>query len=394
MNMRILFAAWLLIGGLAALGRAETDESETDATKQEEPSGTAEQPDSDDKDSTGAEDSDEDAATTPSKQGRSDKSSRSTFAPSDADDEDRSSSSRRETRRSGSDEDRRADRERTNRSSTRDRDESRRSGRDDAERDRRSVSKPGEQMGRALASQLGLSFDETDDGLVVANVSARGSAARFGIRVGDRVLTVNGEQIDSEKDFERWTNEDRGSKIPVVVWRDGSRRTIFWSGGDRLSRATSRDSDRRGRQDESSEDEAGQGSAFLGVVFDTRYDDAAVVRQVYRGSPAQQAGVRGGDTILSVNGKQVSSSDEVSDAVADMEPGDHIDLMVSHAPPRMMEVRLGSRSEQHEAAYRGESSEEDSGSTDDSAESSEPKNRSSDEQGERRNAFGRWFGRD
>jgi membrane-associated protease RseP (regulator of RpoE activity) len=69
--------------------------------------------------------------------------------------------------------------------------------------------------------------------------------------------------------------------------------------------------------------------AYLGVTFDPQYPNAAVARSVNAGSPADQAGIKAGDTIISVNGRKVASYDDVLKSVDRLKPGDVLDIDVS-----------------------------------------------------------------
>jgi len=69
--------------------------------------------------------------------------------------------------------------------------------------------------------------------------------------------------------------------------------------------------------------------AFLGVTFDPRVVNAAVARSVSAGSPADQAGVQAGDTIVSLNGREIGTYDEVLKTVAALQAGDVLDIEIS-----------------------------------------------------------------
>jgi len=69
--------------------------------------------------------------------------------------------------------------------------------------------------------------------------------------------------------------------------------------------------------------------AFLGVTFDPKVRDAAVARSVSAGSPADQSGVRAGDTIVSLNGQKVGTYDDVLATIAKLRPGDVLDVEIS-----------------------------------------------------------------
>jgi S1-C subfamily serine protease len=95
--------------------------------------------------------------------------------------------------------------------------------------------------------------------------------------------------------------------------------------------------------------------AFLGVTTQT-LDPAtaaslglgsiggAYVLQVESGSPADQAGLRAGDVIISIDGTTVTSPDDVGRVVRAHAPGDEVDLTWSRGRQRMSaEVSLAGR---------------------------------------------------
>jgi membrane-associated protease RseP (regulator of RpoE activity) len=69
--------------------------------------------------------------------------------------------------------------------------------------------------------------------------------------------------------------------------------------------------------------------AYLGVTFEPEFPNVAVARSIAPGSPAEQAGLRAGDVIETLNGQRVDSYQDVLDAVRWMRPGDLIDITVS-----------------------------------------------------------------
>ncbi|SDH66268.1 DegQ family serine endoprotease [Propionivibrio dicarboxylicus] len=82
----------------------------------------------------------------------------------------------------------------------------------------------------------------------------------------------------------------------------------------------------------------------------------ALVSSVEGGSPAAKAGLEPGDVILSLNGKEVSSSSELPPLVAAIRPGDGAKLQVwRKGASREIEVKVGSQKEEKLAS--GESKE-------------------------------------
>ena len=79
----------------------------------------------------------------------------------------------------------------------------------------------------------------------------------------------------------------------------------------------------------------------LGIVLDDQYEDAVVVREVYPDSPAEEIGLRAGDTITRINGREISSAADLLDVLASARSVRNLDLGVARRTTRS--VRLGSR---------------------------------------------------
>lgn len=85
----------------------------------------------------------------------------------------------------------------------------------------------------------------------------------------------------------------------------------------------------------------------------------AIVASVMPGGPAEEAGVKSGDVILGVNGKEVSSINTLPGLVAAVAPGKEAEFHVlRHGKERDISVKLGTRGEpkQVAAASEGEDS--------------------------------------
>ncbi|HYG76006.1 MAG TPA: trypsin-like peptidase domain-containing protein [Planctomycetota bacterium] len=59
-----------------------------------------------------------------------------------------------------------------------------------------------------------------------------------------------------------------------------------------------------------------------------KVENGAAVEGVYLRGPAHKAGLLPGDVLLKLGGKQVTNSSDIRDAVADLEPGQKIDVLV------------------------------------------------------------------
>jgi membrane-associated protease RseP (regulator of RpoE activity) len=103
------------------------------------------------------------------------------------------------------------------------------------------------------------------------------------------------------------------------------------------------------------EETADQKGGYLGVQVqditralkrarDLQTDQGALVNRVENDSPADAAGIRRGDVIVSVEGKSIDDSGELIDAIHSLEPGKDVEIVVLRGDDRKtFEVELGER---------------------------------------------------
>jgi predicted metalloprotease with PDZ domain len=105
--------------------------------------------------------------------------------------------------------------------------------------------------------------------------------------------------------------------VPVIVLRDGRRETVY----------IQYENDRNQAGGYATNTGSYASQAFLGVRFEMR--PRAMVSAVVPGSPAEEAGLKPGDELISINGRRISSAREATRIVASMQPGDRIDIEFS-----------------------------------------------------------------
>ncbi|MGE5565027.1 MAG: Do family serine endopeptidase [Parcubacteria group bacterium] len=88
----------------------------------------------------------------------------------------------------------------------------------------------------------------------------------------------------------------------------------------------------------------------------------AIVADLSPGGPAQKAGLQAGDIVLGVNGAAVTSSSELTRAVAGTQPGDvlHLDV-VRGGKHQTVDIRTGTRPSEKELAQAGDENEDEDG---------------------------------
>ncbi|MDG2005363.1 MAG: Do family serine endopeptidase [Novosphingobium sp.] len=184
-----------------------------------------------------------------------------------------------------------------------------------------------------LADSLGIPHKK---GEFVQSVQPGGGAAKAGIKPGDVVTKVDGEEVNSEQTLSYLVaNTAPGRRIPIELIREGKRMTVTATVGkrpteDELAQQSFRpnedsDSDKFNRPPE----KQGEGLAEkalglsvipltpqiarqLGVGGDTK---GLVVNAVDPSSDAGQKGLRRGDIVLSANYSEVTTVDAMEKAI-------------------------------------------------------------------------------
>jgi putative serine protease PepD len=85
--------------------------------------------------------------------------------------------------------------------------------------------------------------------------------------------------------------------------------------------------------------------AYLGVsIGDTTDDTGAQVSRVVSGSPADKAGLQAGDVITAIDGKSISTADDLTALVATYKPGDQAKLTVTRSgSTKTLTITFGQR---------------------------------------------------
>jgi serine protease Do len=155
---------------------------------------------------------------------------------------------------------------------------------------------------------------ESPEGALVSNVERGGPADKAGIKSGDVVRKLNGQPIVASGDLPAMLSLAKpGEKVTMDVWRDGKIVQLGARLGDASEKAEPADREAVAGADSNSKlglslrpldpMERRQSGIASGLVI----EDAA--------GAAANAGVQPGDVLLSINGRPVTSLDQVRDVV-------------------------------------------------------------------------------
>ena len=207
------------------------------------------------------------------------------------------------------------------------------------------------QYGRVSRSVLGVYLQEVSEdlaesfgldqkgGVLITQVVEESAAEEAGIKGGDIALEMNGQKVTKLPAFRnRVANTPPNSKIDLKIFRDG--KTIDVSA---ITKEMEEDEEVAVAADDALDDLGvtvtgmdGEEAAELG------YEGLAgvLIMEVDRGSPADEAGLRPGQIITTVNREPVNSVREFKDAFADNEGDSILFLLSDGRASRFVVVKL------------------------------------------------------
>ncbi|HST90836.1 MAG TPA: trypsin-like peptidase domain-containing protein [Brevundimonas sp.] len=168
----------------------------------------------------------------------------------------------------------------------------------------------GEAVSADIARSLGL---DRPQGVVVSQVYPGGPADRAGLREGDIITAVDGAEVNDQSGLNyRVGTREPNDTVQVTVLRDGRTQQI-----DARAQRLPGDADvDRATVIQSGALSGAQVLALNPALADSLGGDpfasGVIIGGLQRGGYAQRIGLQGGDIILAVNGRPVTSADQLS----------------------------------------------------------------------------------
>ncbi len=180
---------------------------------------------------------------------------------------------------------------------------------------------------------------ETEKGALVSDVFAGDPADKAGIKTGDVIIKIDGNDIqDTHELIKIVAGIAVGEKVKIMVIRDGKRKIFTVTVTERpesgdIARETS---------DEKSEEHLGMTvqaitpeiAEHLGLTDPS----GVVIAQVESGSPADEAGLQGGDIVIQINRSRISSLEDYRDVMSRVVSSDSVLLLIQREKSKFFAV--------------------------------------------------------
>jgi serine protease Do len=172
----------------------------------------------------------------------------------------------------------------------------------------------------------------TTDGAFVDSVDEDGPADKAGIVKGDLITSVNGTPIkDTRVLVDRISAIQPGNKVDLGVIREGKQKTVAVTLGERPGSEETEETEPESEESVQSRlgIEAEEISARTRRMLELPDDvTGVVVSDVTQLSPASEAGLRAGDVITEVNGREIESLANFRETLSTAKSGDRLRFYV------------------------------------------------------------------
>lgn len=212
-------------------------------------------------------------------------------------------------------------------------------------------------INRDIAEALSI---DVDKGVLVNDVIDDSPAQKAGLEDGDVIVRIGDNVVDNISDLSKAVKSMKpGDNTELVVYRDGNKmdlNVVMGAAEDRGDRAfaLNESKDRALKLYQDALNMSLKPHGFLGVTLESLGEQLAEYFQVKEGvlitdveedSPAEKAGLKAGDVILSINDKEMTSPSDVSTIVRKQKEGDKLDLLISR---RGKEMTIAAQVEERE----------------------------------------------
>jgi len=193
---------------------------------------------------------------------------------------------------------------------------------------------------QTVDKDLAEAFDlPLDHGVIINEVIDDSPADKAGLQEDDIIIKIDGTRISEQEDLSEAIADRRpGDRIVLTIMRDDHQLQIPVTLGKRTSSVKKRIFFSTGPSHAFSmpchKERPYIGVSLvdltkqLGEYFGVKKGKGALITEVLEDSPAEEAGLKAGDVIISIDEEKVADADDVREVIEDSEPGDMVKIVV------------------------------------------------------------------
>jgi serine protease Do len=195
---------------------------------------------------------------------------------------------------------------------------------------------------QGVTPDLAKSFNlDADKGALVSDVVKDSPADKAGIKAGDIILEFNGKHIGEFNELPRLVAAAPvDKKARMVVFRDGKRLELTVSVGKLKEEGEAASAAGSGSENGKLGITVQELTKELAANLGVRDNKGLVITEVKPGSPAEDAGVTPGSTIVEINGVRPDSLEKYSTVIAGLKKGDVVRLLLRKQDGGMVYVAI------------------------------------------------------
>jgi serine protease Do len=180
-----------------------------------------------------------------------------------------------------------------------------------------------------------------EKGAVVDKLVAGAPAEKAGVKVGDVIVKVDGQEMDGSSNVQHTIlGKQIGQRVELVIWRDGKEQKLATTTGELPG-----DPEQASRAVASNDSHATLGVLGLANLTNLTPQIAqelelppgthgAVIERVRSGSPAEEAGVQRGDVITEIDRHPVANADDAARLLGQTRASGHLVRIVNKEASR------------------------------------------------------------
>ena len=185
---------------------------------------------------------------------------------------------------------------------------------------------------QATTVSLGLQGEDKDEKIVVQRVSVGGSAAKAGVKIGDVITKVDGKAPGPFQALNESTQKkSEGDKVQLEIQRGEEKLDVTVVLEARVGRGG-------GFQTPA------QSNVFMGIQGEDAPGGGANLTSITESGPAEKAGLKSGDIVTQIDGKEIAGYDALVAEIRTHKPDDKLKVKVKRGDQSVeVEVTLADR---------------------------------------------------